>query len=142
LRFVQALTNIEKKWSREDLDPIEDDITFRKVKPNQISITYRPDNKPTKYQNLYSCGSRNVIKKEKKQFYKWKDANGQSHFSDKFPEPNDYRDLVLQDLKSKNFFSLNLDKRNSKLPPFVSERLKRDVNKSWLQIRHQSQNSL
>jgi len=51
--------------------------------------------------------------------------------SDRFPKSKDYHDLVIQDLDSDSFFSLNLDKRHTRLPPFASDRMKRDVNQIY-----------
>jgi len=51
--------------------------------------------------------------------------------SDRFPKDNNYQNLIIQDIDSENFFTLNLDKRYSRLPAFAADRMKRDVNQIY-----------
>ena len=39
--------------------------------------------------------------------------------------------MLIQNLKPESFFSLNLDSRYSSLPPFASDKMKRDVNRIY-----------
>lgn len=51
--------------------------------------------------------------------------------SDRFPKSKNYHDLMVQNLNSEQFFLLNLNSRYSKLPPFASDRIKRDVSQIY-----------
>jgi hypothetical protein len=94
-----------------------------------------PDKQPysavKKNQILSSCKAKSKQIFKQKEIYQWKDSKGKMYLSDRFPKNKDYFDLVIHKSNPDSFFTLNLDSRYSRLPPFASDRMKRDVNQIY-----------
>ncbi|MCU7836152.1 MAG: DUF1570 domain-containing protein [gamma proteobacterium symbiont of Taylorina sp.] len=126
----QALGYINWPWDEETK------ISDEKIEPLQKQKITTFFQSSSKYKNLFSCRKPSSLNVDKIRVYQWKDSKGQTHMGDHFPKTNNYHDLTIKNINTDSFFKLKLDSRYSKLPPFASDRMKRDVDQIYKILTH------